>query len=97
MSDVSTTWPHPYTITDHAYERWKERWRSAWSWAVAKQDLQDRIKQAIFVEEDPGNATSFWRLPEEGGRHPLIVVDGFGEVKTVLPREATKPNRRPRK
>lgn len=94
---VRVSWPHPLTISEHAYERWKERWRSAWPWAVAKRDFQDRVKQAVFVEEDTGNPTAFWRLPEEDGRHPLIVVDGFGEVKTVLTPEACKPNRRPRK
>jgi hypothetical protein len=89
--------PHPSKLSDHAIDRWHERWRPAWSRKAAEIDLKYRLPTARFVIWDRKNMVSFWDLPKEDGYAPRLEVDMEGEVKTVHPRGATQTSRRPRR
>lgn len=82
----------PTFVTEHAVDRYLERWRSKASRGDARAELEDQIKRAVFVEH-PAGEEAIWRTP----RGALLVVRADGAVATVLPQGAVRTNRRPRK
>lgn len=79
----------PSTVTDHAIDRYIERWRPGWPRLIAAQELRQQITRAVFVEH-PAGEDAIWRTP----RGCLLVVRGDGTVATVLPMGAAKPSAR---
>lgn len=85
---------HPTRLSPHAIERWSERHRRTWRVPIAIANLMHLMKQAELVEIDAANLQAIWKLPEENGVAPLLVVDAHGTVRTVLPRYARKSSNR---
>ena len=85
--------PHrPISLDEdgHSLTRYIERWHPHMHPRDARKQLEAQLITARFIECESGNDQSIWRL-QEG---VLIVVDDHGVVKTVLPREAQKPEGR---
>ena len=81
----------PSVLTDHAIDRYIERWRPDYPRLIAAQELRQQLPRAVFVEH-PAGEEAIWRTP----RGCLLVVRGDGVVATVLPMYATKPSSRGR-
>jgi hypothetical protein len=76
----------PTAVTEHAIDRYIERWCLGWPRLIAAQDLRRQLARAEFVEH-PAGEDAIWRT----SRGCLIVVREDGMVATVLPRNAVKP------
>lgn len=82
--------PTTLTLTNHAIDRYCERWRPTWRREDAEMELRLQARRAVFRERD-----------DDGGliyvtpRGALLVVALDGAVRTVLPPGSTKPMRRP--
>lgn len=83
-----STYAHPMTLNEHSEYRWWKRHRSAWPRDLAVENLRKLMTTARLVEVDEANMQAIWALPSETGYEPLLVVDTFGLVRTVLPRNA---------
>jgi len=84
-------WPHKPQIAPvrldplgHAIERYIERWHPAMGWLEAEGALDNALRTAHFVEDDPKTERTLWRTTEGC----LLVVDREGTVRSVLPRNA---------
>jgi hypothetical protein len=82
----------PGALSDHAIERYVQRWRPGWEFADAAAELRKEADRAV-LHECPAGSDPIWRTP----RGCLLVVSGDGTVRTVLPPKSFAPNRRPRK
>lgn len=80
-------------LTDHAIRRWRERWRPNAKMGDARRELLALIPLAVIVRIVGSERCSTWELPE--GAKLVVFCDGT--IKTVLPRGAAPPDRRPRK
>ena len=76
----------PSAVTEHAIDRYIERWRPGSPRLIAAQELRQQIARAVFVEH-PAGEDAIWRTP----RGCLCVVRGDGMVATVLPMGSAKP------
>jgi hypothetical protein len=82
----------PHALTDHAIDRYLERWRQDLSREDATQELRGQLALAVFIEHPPGE-DAIWRTPCGA----LLVVREDGVVATVLPVGAQRTDRRPRR
>lgn len=82
----------PRSVTEHAVQRYIQRWRPGWKKEAARADLERELGGARFHEQ-PAGSDAIWRTP----RGALLVVSGDGAVRTVLPAKSFAPNRRPRR
>jgi hypothetical protein len=77
----------PDAVTDHAVDRYIERWHPRDGcpdrWSTARQRLKTALQSATQVGDELDNGKSLWRL-EEGC---LLVVNARGAVLTVLPKK----------
>lgn len=87
-SDAATM-KSPTVVTDHAIDRYIERWRPDYPRLMAAQELRQQLARAVFVEH-PAGEDAIWRT----SRGCLLVVRADGVVATVLPMNATKPTSR---
>lgn len=75
--------PAPIDVTDHAVDRYQERWGSGQlSWDAAQAVLKFILVNAQFIEQEDQNQ-SIWDIDGM-----MIVVDNEGLVRTVLPKTA---------
>ena len=81
----------PISTTDHAIDRYIERWHPDWTRRHATNELRRAIKFVELVEEEPKSKQAIWRSLNEPGL-PLVVSHD-GVVKTVLPPGAKRPTR----
>lgn len=94
----------PKVVTDHALERWIQRWRPAAFRGDAYRELHGSLRHAVIAGFSDKERCSFWELQTvhavAGEMLPAVaklVVSDLGSVKTVLPPWAERTNRRPRK
>lgn len=83
--------PTRLTVSAHAVQRYRERWRPSWPVVGAERELWKEVRDAVFVQRD-GKAF-IYRTP----RGALLTVAADGTVMTVLPMGAVKTTYRPRK
>lgn len=93
--------PDPDNVEEHALERFMERCAKP-DCAIAglPEPHMTEVRMAFhtilthatpeLVEEDVANEQAVWRIASV-----LVVTAPDGRVKTVLPRDSKKPNRRP--
>lgn len=78
----------PDAVTDHAVDRYIERWHPRDGclerWSIARQRLKEALQSAMQVDDELDNGNSLWHLEEEGC---LLVVSAQGVVLTVLPKK----------
>jgi len=82
----------PNYATTHAIERYIQRHRQGWTFENARVELLREAATAVLQERVAGEEP-IWRCAS--GR--LLVVSCDGAIRTVLPMDAMRPNRRPRK
>lgn len=85
--------PNVREISNHAAERWRDRWRPGRRCSDAVRELKEILHLAVIVEVNGREKSTIWELPE-GAR---LVVDRNGTIKTVLPPGAVKRRYRPAK
>jgi hypothetical protein len=87
--------PHPTKISDHAIDRYIERWRHAdctpeqierakadrYTRAICEGMLKVLARHARHAADEDGNDQSFWWMGEM-----LATVDGAGVVRTIHPK-----------
>jgi len=83
--------PAQLHLTEHAVDRYVERWRPGWTRDAARDELAKGLALTQFVEIDRGDY--IYRTP----RGALLVVAGDGAVRTVLPMGSKKITYRPRR
>lgn len=87
----------PGHITEHAFDRWIERWGpgvdTATDVRVARAAFRVQVKAAVIESIAHKEAATIWLL----GCGAKIVVAWNGNVMTVLPPGATRADRRPKK
>ena len=94
----------PTTLSDHAVDRYLERWCNIFRCLSSKvleihrRHLLSLLPSAIFVEDVPDERQSIWSVDLDWGyldldTRPtaLLVVDYEGKVRTVLPPYAQRP------
>lgn len=95
--------PDPNNVEEHALERFMERYAQpdcAVAGLPAPRMAEVRMAfhvivshgAAELVEQDDANQQAVWRI-----HNVLVVAAPDGRVKTVLPRDSQKTNRRPAK
>lgn len=77
--------------SDHAVDRYRERWAPGLKDDDAYDALVRLIKAAVFVEYLADEAQSIWATETIAGDTVRMVVDSTGVVRTVLPKGATRP------
>jgi hypothetical protein len=102
----------PTEVTEHAVDRYIQRWRPDIQRALdqlraeARRDLESLAARAEFTGETDSEARALWRccVPELLDRHlvfsggePPILCEQAGKFSTVLPKGSKAPNRRPNK
>lgn len=98
---VSLGYKLPGHISEHAFERWHERWvlpiveatGMPMVPAVSRLMLRKEIKGAAIEGIAHKEKATIWRLPCDA----KIVVSLAGTVMTVLPKGAQRTDRRPKK
>ncbi len=78
----------PVKVTEHAVERFIERWEPSMSASAARARLLHYAGLATFKEHPPGEP-EIWEHFLVGGSILLVVRDGL--VETVLPPGAKRP------
>ena len=79
------------SLSSHAIDRFIERHRRFATRRAAARELERALADARYVEYVPADHTEIWSVLDG----ILIIVDDRGTVRSVLPREAHRTNRRP--
>ena len=87
----------PWSLDDHAVDRFWERWVPTETRTVARGRLEALLGAANLVELEKGTQNAFWVIPKEAGASVgamfadiLLSVDRAGVVRTVHPPNATR-------
>lgn len=83
--------PQKLFLTQHAVERYKQRWRPEMTLPAARAELKQQLPLAEFVDVD--GTDYIYRTP----RGALLTVSSDGAVRTVLPMGSKKTTYRPRR
>jgi hypothetical protein len=78
----------------HSAMRYVQRHRPDLSELQAGMALCDMFGRAVYESMEDDNARAIWRVVDDAG-DVLLVVDKDGCVRTVLPKNARPPHRRP--
>lgn len=96
-----TSRARPTVVSDHAVQRYIQRWRPDIQReldkiiAEARARLEALSTAAEFIGEIDGEDRAIWAVPTTA--EPMLLCEQGGEFSTVLPRGSMAPNRRPRK
>ncbi len=83
----------PTSFTEHALDRYIERWCPGTKRHEARQVLRFiAVVAAVHVEDLPDEGQEIWRGP--GAFREVLMVVRDGEVTTVLPKGAKRPETR---
>lgn len=76
----------PTAFSDHAVERFQERWAPAETLTACRMVLHTLLPTAVFWCQNRGEANTIWQIASGA----LLVVDPVGVVTTVLPKDTRR-------